>query len=78
MPRPVIYQKQRLPATYMNFYFVNGALLVPTFGDRRNDTRALTTLQRLLPRRNIVGVDCRALIWGLGAMHCLTQQQPRA
>jgi agmatine deiminase len=77
MPRPVIYQKQRLPATYMNFYFVNGALLVPTFGDRRNDTRALSMLQRLLPRRHVVGIDCRALIWGLGAMHCLTQQQPR-
>ena len=76
MPRPVIYMKQRLPATYMNFYFVNGALLVPTFGDARNDAAALSTFQRLLPRRKVVGIDCRALIWGLGAMHCLTQQQP--
>ena len=77
MPRPVVYMKQRLPATYMNFYFVNRALLVPTFGDARTDTAAIATLQRLLPARNVVGVDCRALIWGLGAMHCLTQQQPR-
>jgi agmatine deiminase len=77
MPRPVIYQKQRLPATYMNFYFVNGALLVPTFGDAARDDRALSILQGLLPRRKVVGVDCRALIWGLGAIHCLTQQQPR-
>jgi agmatine deiminase len=77
MPRPVIYEKQRLPATYLNFYFVNGALLVPTFGDRRHDAKALATLQLLLPRRTVIGVDCRALIWGLGAMHCLTQQQPR-
>jgi agmatine deiminase len=76
MPRPVVYMKQRLPATYMNFYFVNKALLVPTFGDARADREALEILQRLLPRRRVVGIDCRALIWGLGAMHCLTQQQP--
>ena len=76
MPRPVSYKGQRLPATYMNFYFVNGALLVPTFSDARRDRQALDILQRLLPRRRVVGVDCRALIWGLGAIHCLTQQQP--
>src|SRR5688572_12417702 len=64
MPRPVVYEKQRLPATYMNFYFVNGALLVPTFGDARRDAAAVTTLQRVLPKRRVVGVDCRALIWG--------------
>jgi agmatine deiminase len=76
MPRPVLYQKQRLPATYMNFYFVNGALLVPVFGQKHRDERALEILSRLLPKRTVVGVDCRALIWGLGAIHCLTQQQP--
>jgi agmatine deiminase len=76
MPRPVRYQGQRLPATYMNFYFVNGALLVPTFGGATRDRRAIAILQKLLPRRKVVGVDCRALIWGLGAIHCLTQQQP--
>jgi agmatine deiminase len=76
MPRPVSYEGQRLPATYMNFYFVNGALLVPTFNDARRDVRALTVLQQLLPRRRVVGVDCRALVWGLGAIHCLRQQQP--
>ena len=77
MPRPVVYRKQRLPATYMNFLFVNGAILVPTFGQKSRDTRALEILQRLLPGRRAVGIDCRALIWGLGAIHCLTQQQPR-
>ena len=77
MPRPVIYKEQRLPATYMNFYFVNGALLVPTFAQPRRDARALEIVGRLLPKRQIVGVDCRALIWGLGAIHCLTQQQPK-
>ena len=76
MPRPVIYQGQRLPATYMNFYFVNGGLLVPIFGQRDRDARALSILQTLMPRRQVVGVNCRALIWGLGAIHCLTQQQP--
>ena len=76
MPQPVAHQGQRLPATYMNFYFVNGALLVPTYGNARRDAKALQTLERLLPSRQIVGVNCRSLIWGLGAIHCLTQQQP--
>ena len=77
MPTAIVREEQRLPATYVNFLFVNGGLLVPTFGDRRRDRRALTALQRALPKRRVVGVDCRALIWGLGAIHCLTQQQPR-
>lgn len=77
MPRRVEHAGQRLPATYMNFYFVNGAVLVPTFGQKGRDRKALDILQRCLPTRKVVGVDCRALIWGLGAIHCLTQQQPR-
>lgn len=77
MPRAVVHKGQRLPATYLNFYFVNGALLVPTFGQRARDAQAVETLQAHLPRRKVIGVDCRALIWGLGAIHCLTQQQPR-
>ena len=76
MPEPVVYEGQRLPATYMNFYFVNGALLVPTFGQAARDRKALAILQRQLPHREVIGVDCRALIWGLGAIHCFTQQQP--
>ena len=79
MPRPAVtHDGQRLPATYVNFLFVNGGLLVPTFGDRSRDRQALARLQQALPRRRVQGVDCRALIWGLGAIHCLTQQQPRA
>ncbi|HTR96749.1 MAG TPA: agmatine deiminase family protein [Candidatus Acidoferrales bacterium] len=78
MPRRIERDGQRLPATYLNFLFVNGALLVPTFGDRRTGRVALATLQRLLPRRRVIGLDCSALIWGLGAIHCLTQQQPAA
>jgi agmatine deiminase len=76
MPGVVEIQGQRLPATYVNFYFVNGALLVPTYGDKRRDRRALSILQERLPDREVIGVDCRAMIWGLGAIHCFTQQQP--
>ena len=76
MPGVVEYDGQRLPATYVNFYFVNGALLVPTFGNKKLDERALEILQKHLPDRKVIGVDCVELIWGLGAIHCLTQQQP--
>jgi agmatine deiminase len=77
MPSPVLHAGERLPATYVNFYFVNGALLVPTYRDRRNDRRALDILRRVVPDREVVGIDCTEIIWGLGAIHCLTQQQPR-
>jgi len=76
MPKAIVRKGQRLPATYLNFHFVNGALLVPTFRDRRRERVALATLQKLLPRRRVIGLDCSELIWGLGAIHCLTQQQP--
>jgi agmatine deiminase len=77
MPGVVEHDGQRLPATYVNFYFVNGALLVPTYRHRKNDRRALETLQKALPKHQVIGIDCVELIWGLGAIHCLTQQQPR-
>jgi len=69
---------QRRPATYVNFYFVNGALLVPTYRNKRNDRKAIETLQKNLPKHEVIGIDCVELIWGLGAIHCLTQQVPRA
>ena len=75
MPGLVEIEGQRVPATYVNFYFVNAALLVPIFGVE-SDEIALQTLAKLLPNRQVVGIDCRELIWGLGAIHCLTQQQP--
>lgn len=81
MPRPISYEGQRVPATYVNFYFAgagkNSALLVPTFGQPDRDRKAMAILQRHLPTRKVIGVDCRRLIWGLGAIHCFTQQQPR-
>lgn len=76
MPGVVECEGQRLPATYANFYFINGALLVPTYRHRKNDKKALRILQELLPDREVIGIDCTDLIWGLGAVHCLSQQVP--
>jgi agmatine deiminase len=64
-----------LPASYANFYIANRSVLLPTFADP-NDETAANILQRAFPTRRVVSIDCRELIWGLGAFHCLTQQQP--
>ena len=75
MPGPVVREDQRLPASYANFYVGNAVVLVPTFADP-NDARALAVLGECFPTRRIVGIDSRDLVWGLGAFHCATQQQP--
>jgi len=75
MPRPVIFRGQRLPASYANFYLANGVLLAPTFHDP-NDRVALNLLAEVCPDREVIGVHSMDLIWGLGALHCMTQQQP--
>jgi agmatine deiminase len=75
LPSPVIFDRQRLPASYANFYVANELVLVPTFNDA-NDRDALNTLAELFPRRRIIGIHCVDFIWGLGALHCMTQQQP--
>jgi agmatine deiminase len=75
MPEPVYFNGQRLPASYANFYIANGVVLAPTFTDP-SDRTALNTLARLFPGREIIGVPCRDLVLGLGALHCMTQQQP--
>ena len=75
MPKPVYFEGQRLPASYANFYIANKLVLVPVFGDA-NDRTALDTLAELFPEREAVGIYCRDFIWGLGALHCMTQQQP--
>jgi agmatine deiminase len=75
LPRPVIFRGQRLPASYVNFYIANDLVLVPTFNDP-NDRIALNVLAGVFPRREIVGIYCGDFIWGLGAIHCATQQQP--
>ena len=76
-PRPLIMNGERLPASYANFYMANGVVLVPTFNDR-NDRVALNVLANLLPSHRVVGIHAVDLVWGLGTLHCLTQQQPLA
>ena len=75
MPAPVYFRGQRLPASYANFYIANKLVLVPIFSDP-NDRVALDMLAEVFPGREIVGIYCRDFIWGLGALHCMTQQQP--
>ena len=76
-PRPVTMRGERLPASYANFYVANGTVLVPTFNDP-NDRAALNTLAGLMPDRRVVGIHAVDLVWGLGTLHCLTQQEPAA
>jgi agmatine deiminase len=75
-PRPVIMNGERLPASYANFYVANGVVIVPTFNDR-NDRVAMNLLAEHLPDRAVIGIHAVDLVWGLGTLHCLTQQQPR-
>ena len=77
MPPPVVYEGQRLPASYANFYIANRVVLLPTY-KHPNDERARETLAKLFPEREVIGLDCTDLIWGFGAFHCLTQQVPAA
>jgi agmatine deiminase len=76
MPAPVVFDGQRLPASYANFYIGNTVVLVPTFNDAQ-DRIALGILAELFPGRRVVGISAVDLVWGLGTLHCLSQQQPR-
>jgi agmatine deiminase len=75
MPEPVYFDRQRLPASYANFYIANRLVLVPTFNDP-NDRVALNKLAELFPNRVVIGIAARDLVLGLGTLHCMTQQQP--
>lgn len=77
LPTPAKMEREdlTLPASYANFYIANEVVLVPTFNDP-SDAPAIATIQRAFPARRVTPIDCRELIWGLGAFHCLTQQQP--
>lgn len=76
MPRPIEFDGQRLPASYGNFYIGNEVVLVPVF-EEPNDELAVATLERAFPQRRVVGIPAEDLVLGLGAFHCVTQQQPR-
>jgi agmatine deiminase len=75
MPAPVVYDGQRLPASYANFYISNKYVITPTFRDK-NDDKALEILQTCFIDRKVVGLDSTDIIWGLGSFHCLSQQEP--
>jgi len=77
LPKPVVFRGQRLPASYANFYIANGLVLVPTVHDA-NDRIALNILAELFPDREVIGIHAVDLVWGLGTLHCMTQQQPAA
>ena len=75
MPEPLWFDGQRLPASYANFYIANQIVLVPTFNDP-HDRVALQVLAEAFPDRRVIGIHCVELVWGLGTLHCMTQQQP--
>ena len=75
MPRPLVFDGQRVPASYANFLIASGVVLVPTFRDP-NDAVALAVLADVFPGRRVIGIDCYELVWGLGTLHCISQQEP--
>ncbi|HEY0678163.1 MAG TPA: agmatine deiminase family protein [Chitinophagaceae bacterium] len=75
MPDLVIYEDQRLPASYANFYIANSSVIVPTFRCKK-DEMALRIISECFPGRNVIGIDSTEIIWGLGSFHCLSQQEP--
>ncbi len=75
MPDAVIYEEQRLPASYANFYIANNSVIVPVFNGSK-DEQALQIIQQAFPQRNVAGIDSTDIIWGLGSFHCLSQQEP--
>ena len=76
MPSRIDFEDMRLPASYVNFIYVNGGLLVPTFNDA-NDAVAINTYQKIFPNRKIIGINATDLIWGLGTLHCLSHEIPK-
>jgi agmatine deiminase len=76
MPHPVIFDDQRLPASYANFYIANKYVVVPTYRDDKHDQQALDILQQCFKDRKVIGLDSTDIIWGLGSFHCLSQQEP--
>ena len=76
MPRPILFEGERLPATYANFLVINGAVLCPTYDQPDLDAEALRLIGEAFPGREIVGIDCRSIIKQHGSLHCCTMQYP--
>ena len=76
MPRPIIADGERLPATYANFLIINGAVLCPTYGQPDLDNEAISIVSQAFPNRDIIGIDCRSIIRQHGSLHCCTMQYP--
>jgi agmatine deiminase len=76
MPAPSFTDGQRLPASYANFLIINGAVLMPAFRQPKKDAEAAEVLAACFPGREIIPIDCLDLVWGLGTLHCISQQQP--
>ncbi len=76
MPEPCVHDGHRMPASYANFLIINGAVLMPTFRQGDRDSEAVSVLTSCFPDREIIEVDCLDLVWGLGTLHCISQQQP--
>src|SRR5207248_2752285 len=75
MPKPCSREGQQMPASYANFLVINGAVLLPTFQQPKRDAEAAAVLAACFPGREIVPIDCLELVWGLGTLHCISQQQ---
>lgn len=75
MPDAVVYDEQRLPASYANFYIASHAVIVPIFNCDKDD-KALQIIQSCFPSREVIGIDSTEIIWGLGSFHCMSQQEP--
>lgn len=76
MPEEVVWEDQRLPASYANFYIANESVIVPIFNSK-NDNKAIYILEECFKDRKIIGIDSTEIIWGLGSFHCLSQQEPK-
>ena len=76
MPGFVGDEERRYPASYTNFYIGNDAVVVPVFG-HENDKKALEILKKLFPTRKVVGINCKSMVYGFGALHCASQQEPK-
>ena len=76
MPKPISFDKVRVPASYMNFLICNKIVLLPIFNDAY-DLKVIKIFKKFFKNKKIVGIDCSKLIWGFGAIHCMTQQEPK-